>query len=237
MANGQQREVLSKLEARNGKGVLFVLDGWDEYAKGLSKDSICGKLICRPGDLSMQESTLLTTSRPVASGELQKYCSTRIEIIGFTPAEVSDYFGEALREAHQEDQHVALQECLEVRPVIQASCYLPLNAAIVLHLFITEGNTLPTTLHSLFTTLVLNCIVRHLKRETEGEGKRLPRLKSLEHVPVEIQSYFNSICELAFHGIKNNEASFSEVVLHSVHLSTDTPDQLLSLIHAGLVYL
>ncbi len=230
MANGQQREVLSKLEARNGKGVLFVLDGWDEYAKGLSKDNICGKLICCPGDLSMQESTLLITSRPVASGELQKYCSTRIEIIGFTPTEVSKYFREALREAHQEGQHVALLECLEVRPVIQASCYLPLNAAIVVHLFITEGNTLPTTLHSLFTTLVLNCIVRHLKRETEGKGKRLPRLKSLDHIPMEIQLYFSSICALAFHAIKNNQATFSEDDLHSAQLSTDTPEQLLSLL-------
>ncbi len=176
----------------------------------------------------MQESTVLVTSRPVASGELQEYCTTRIEIVGFTPAEVSEYFKGALREAHQEGQHATLQQCLEVRPVIQASCYLPLNAAIVVHLFITEGNTLPTTLHSLFTTLVLNCIVRHLKREKEG--KRLPRLKSLDHVPLEIQPYFNSICALAFHGIKNNKATFSEVDLHSVRLSTDSPDQLLSLI-------
>ncbi len=175
----------------------------------------------------MQESTLLITSRPIASGELQGHCSTRIEIIGFTPAEVKKYFREALREAHQEDQHVALQECLEVRPVIQASCYLPLNAAIVVHLFITEGNTLPTTLHGLFTTLVLNCIVRHLKRETKREGKRMPKLK-------EIQPYFSSICALAFYGIKNNKATFSEKDLHSVHLSK--PEQLLSLIQGWFTF-
>lgn len=35
-----RREVLSAIQAREGRGVLFVLDGWDEYGGGFLEELI-----------------------------------------------------------------------------------------------------------------------------------------------------------------------------------------------------
>ena len=200
-------EVLSIMEARDGHGVLFVLDGWDEYSPGLRADTIFRKLITKPNDLSMHLSALVITSRPIASGAVQPYVSSRVEIVGFTPTELEKYFKEALQ---RRGPHMVtkLQQQLSIRPVIQASCYLPLNAAIVAHLFIDLEETLPSTLHEVFTTLVLCCIIRHLKRLAQ-EYDKIPDISSLDDLPSDIQKAFDNICSLAFRGVKENKATFS----------------------------
>ena len=225
-SNHMRREVLSKLESQYGKGLLFVLDGWDEYSKGLMTGDLLYKLICRPADIKMHRSKLFITSRPVASGKLQQYCSTRIEIVGFAPEQVKEYFTDALDGYSQIVSK--FHDCLRQRPVIQASCYLPLNAAIVVHLFLDLNHTLPTTLHGVFTSMVLCSIARHLRKEEEE--RQIPKMVSFDHIPTEIQPHFNRLCALAFHGIKENKASFSEEDLQAVNFPTQSTTPLLSLI-------
>ncbi len=94
----KREDVAAEIESSLGKGVLFVLDGWDEFQPGLRKGSLFDRLIRNPEKLHLHHSTLLVTSRPIASGELQSYASTRVEIVGFTPDEVRRYFEEALRD-------------------------------------------------------------------------------------------------------------------------------------------
>ena len=206
-SNTMCSEVLSIMEARDGRGVLFVLDGWDEYSPGLRANTIFRKLITKPNDLSMHLSALVITSRPIASGAVQPYVSSRVEIVGFTPVELKKYFKEALqcRGPHMVER---LQQQLSIRPVIQASCYLPLNAAIVAHLFIDLKETLPTTLHEVFTTLVLCCIIRHLKRLAQED--EIPDISSLDDLPTDIQKAFDNICSLAYRGVNENKVTFSE---------------------------
>ena len=95
-------ELQSNMEACDGRGVLFVFDGWDEYGPGLQPHSLFQQLICRPGEVNMHFSSLIITSRPIASGELQRYASSRVEIVGFTSAEVKKYFSECIRDSEQE---------------------------------------------------------------------------------------------------------------------------------------
>ncbi len=88
-------DVTTRIKTCLGKGVLFVLDGWDEFVPGL-RDGFVGTLIYNPHMVRLQHSTLLITSRPIASGDLQPYASSRVEIVGFTRGEVRQYFEEAL---------------------------------------------------------------------------------------------------------------------------------------------
>ena len=217
-------ELQSNMEACDGRGVLFVLDGWDEYGPGLQHSSLFQQLICTPGEVNMHFSSLIITSRPIASGELQQYASSRVEIVGFTSVEVKKYFGESIGDAETEQK---LQDHLRERPVIEASCYLPLNAAIIVHLFLALNHTLPRTLHEMFLSLVLCCIIRHLTKEAEG-GR--PRISSLDDLPPDIQEPFNNICTMAYHGVMKNKATFSTSELRSFNLPTDLTT--LSLIQA-----
>ena len=174
-SKNMRTQIVSRLECFNGRDVLFVLDGWDEYGGGLSCHSVFQQLICNPEEINMRFSSLIITSRPIASGELQRYASSRVEIVGFTSAEVKKYFSESIGDSKMEHK---LQDHLRERPVIEASCYLPLNAAIVVHLFLALNHTLPHTLHEVFVSLVLCCIIRHLTRQAE-EGKEAPDISSL----------------------------------------------------------
>ena len=67
------------------------MDGWDEYPPQLEEDTLIVKLICSPSTLSMQLSSVVVTSRPVASGKLQRYCTSRFEIIGYKQEELDHY--------------------------------------------------------------------------------------------------------------------------------------------------
>ena len=64
------REVVSRMETKGGEGSLFVLDGWDEFPPGLHVNELIKNVICYPSAIAMPSSTLLITSRPIASGDL-----------------------------------------------------------------------------------------------------------------------------------------------------------------------
>ena len=219
-------EVMSELQTCRGRNVLFVLDGWDEYGPGLQLHSFFQQLICSPALVNMHFSSLIITSRPIASGELQRYASSRVEIVGFSSAEVKKYFSESIGDTETEQK---LQDHLRERPVIEASCYLPLNAAIVVHLFLALNHTLPHTLHEVFVSLVLCCIIRHLTRLAE-RGKELPDVSSLDDLPPDVFEQFNNICTMAYHGVMKNEVTFSASDLQSFDLPTELST--LSLIQA-----
>ncbi len=162
----------------------------------------------------LQRSILLITSRPVASGVLQPYASSRVEIVGFTQGEVRRYFEEALGDPLAVQN---LQGQLKERPVIEASCYLPLNAAIVAHLFMELNHALPTTLHGVFSAVVCGCIRRHLKRKS-GKEEEIP---SLDELPPDVQEDFQSMCTLAYEGSMENKVTFSGQDLRSYGLSAE----------------
>ena len=71
-------EIATELVATNGRGVLWVLDGWDELPPHLQQDSIFHKLIKR----MLSEYSLIVTSRPISSGDLHPVVSSRMRYWG-----------------------------------------------------------------------------------------------------------------------------------------------------------
>ena len=70
-------------------------------------------------------------------------------------------------------RHSQAEACpaLKEHPVIEGYCYVPLHAAILVHVFLTLKGALPTTLHELFCSLVLCCIAReHARPEPVSQG-------------------------------------------------------------------
>ena len=231
------KEVIFAIQYCRGHQVLIVLDSWDEFPSGLRKDTVIKNLICDPSVLGLQHSALIITSRPVATATLQRFITTRVEIAGFLRSEIKRYFAEAIGNPQMVQK---LTDHLKERPVIEASCYLPLNTAIVTHLFLALNHTLPTTLHGVFTSLVTNCIKRHLERQAEGEEipehtsriisflRRHLRRQVEERegvpefgIPPGIQKQFSNLCTLAYHGVIENKATFTAADLRSFKLPTE----------------
>ena len=243
------QELASELIATNGRGVLWVLDGWDELPPHLQQDSIFRKLFPpKPSEEKLKEiqkdpnyakmdysqgeiwvmylqnnpefcfryynkrlhnkCSVIVTSRPISSGDLHPVVSSRIEVLGFTPEEQRQYFTECLK-GDTKALEVLLEKIRE-NPVVQSICYLPLNAAFIIHTFKYSGQSLPNTEYEIYLSVILSCIQRHFERE--GRDHDLPReLASFADISRSkaVREPFQCLCKLAYHGVMENKVTFS----------------------------
>ena len=266
------QEYASEIIATNGRGILWVLDGWDELPPHLQQDSIfrsllpqersdAAKLGFRPTlsgspfrDMSpssetseepslnssrsssslssyasfnsldelnidtipnakynsrfLYESSVIVTSRPISSGDLHPVVSSRIEVLGFTPEEQRQYFTECLKGDSQ--ALGALLQKIKENPVVQSICYLPLNAAFVVHTFKYKGQSLPSTVYEIYLSVITSIVSRHFIRE--GKGHDLPgelaSLADLSRSRVAGKD-FQRLCKMAHRGVMQNKVTFS----------------------------
>ena len=190
----------------DGRGILWVLDGWDELPSHLREKSFLRDMIVPPAKSPITQSSVIVTSRPISSGELSELVSSRIEVLGFTWEEQRLYFNECLNGDTKAVE--ALMERLSENPVIEGSCYLPLNASIVAHLYLSDGS-LPHTGYGIISSLVQHCFSRYLC-ERLGKTQQQAQLTSLNSLPQELQTPFNQLCKLAFTGILQNKITYSQ---------------------------
>ncbi|XP_064391068.1 NACHT, LRR and PYD domains-containing protein 3-like [Halichondria panicea] len=213
-------QIGATISGTDGKGVLWVLDGWDELPSDLPRDSIINKLI-RP-DMSqkgaLHESAVIVTSRPSSSAELHPLVSSRVEVLGFTPHQLEQYFTECLEGDSQAVQ--TLLERIRENPVVEGSCYLPLNASIVVNCFLSDNHSLPTSNHGIFTSVVQSSLKRYLQ---EKLGKTIPvgDITSPDSLPSEIRTQTVQMCQLAYHGIEANKATFTDGDLAALRITKE----------------
>ena len=213
-------EAETAIKAQYGEGVLWVLDGWDELPSDLHLDTIINKLI-QPRmfqESPLVKSSVIIASRPSSSAELHPLVSTRVEVLGFTPHELEQYFQECLKGDSGAVQ--TLLERIRENPVVEGSCYLPLNAAIVAHVFLCCDHSLPTSNHGIFLTVIQNTLTRYFQ-ERLGKTILVEDVTSPRTLPSIIRTSFSHLCQLAFYGIKNNKITFAASDLTALSIPKD----------------
>ena len=212
-------QVAKEIIANEGNGVLWILDGYDELPSHLHRDSIVSALI-NPRlhrKHPLLKTTVIVTSRPISSGDLHHLVSSRIEVLGFTAEEQRLFFTECLNNDTKAVD--TLMEGLGSNPAMDGSCYLPLNASIVAHLYLTNGS-LPSTIYGIFSSLVQHCLSRYL-HERQGISLELASFESLDRLPDNLHSSFDQLCMLAFAGARDNKVTFSTSELESLGASRE----------------
>ena len=215
MAERAAKEII----AIEGSGVLWILDGWDELPPHLQKESIISALI-QPTlhqENPLSKTAVIVTSRPVSSGDLCRVVSSRIEVLGFTGEEQRLFFTECLN--NDKEAVDSLMERLSSNPAMEGSCYLPLNASIVAHLFLTNGS-LPSTIYGIFSSFVQHFLSRHLY-ERKGTSIDIATFESFGGLPPEMQGPFQQLCQLAFSGARDNKVTFSSSDLEALGASKE----------------
>ena len=202
------QQIAARMLANKCRDILFILDGWDELPPNPRKNSIFYQLVQPklPQSNPVCESTVIVTSRPISSGDLHQVVSSRVEILGFTADELHQFFTECLK-----GDTVAVKtllERIEENPEVAGSCYLPLNATILVHLFKSDRNTLPTTLYGIFSSLVFNCMQRHLKLRTQYKDVSI---ETLDQLPEELKKPFSILCQLAYDGVMEGKIIFTSL--------------------------
>ena len=199
-------QAAAEIMAVKGSGVLWILDGWDELPPHLLKESIFSKLINpKHQENPLSKTTVIVTSRPISSGALCPVVSSRIEVLGFTAEKQRLFFTDCLNNDTKAVE--TLMERLSSNPAMEGSCYLPLNASIIAHLYLANGS-LPSTIYGIFSSLVQHCLSRYL-HERQGVSLELAGFESFDELPKELRSSFKQLCKLAFTGARDNKVTFS----------------------------
>ena len=202
------QQIAARMLANKCQDILFILDGWDELPPNPRKNSIFHQLVQPklPQSNPLCESTVIVTSRPISSGDLHQLVSSRVEILGFTTDELHQFFTECLK--GDAEAVKTLLERIEENPEVAGSCYLPLNATILVHLFKSDGNTLPTTLYGIFSSLVFNCMQRHLKLRTQYKDVSI---ELLDQLPEVAKKPFSVLCQFAYDGVMEGKIIFTSL--------------------------
>ena len=194
-------EIAKILSASDGQDVLFVFDGWDELPQGVPGRSVIVDIL---NSTKLHKCSIIVTSRPVASMSLLNLVkiTVRVEILGFTKEELRQYFAGCLD--NDNSKVVILRQRIQENPVVAGSCYLPLNASILVHLF-KCGDKLPKTQFDIFSALTCNCIYRHLKKITRHQ---ISAIQSLDKLPQSVADPFKQICAIAYEGVMEEKIIF-----------------------------
>ena len=206
----EDKEALAKdVSDSQGRGILFILDGFDELPKKLQEKGFLLNLI--KGRV-LPESTVLVTSRPSATGELLTSCRPQIqkhvEVLGFTQQSVQAYASSIFLSEPENLERFRAYISASNNPAINSLMYVPLNAAIVVEIFrdCKSNKLLPHTLTELYTQLCLTILNRYLKIHHPSVTA-----EKFEDLPPDLYQQFIHLSEMAFEGVKNED-----VILHAI---------------------
>ena len=198
--------VIEELEEREGEGVLIIADGWDELdQESCSKSSFLHKFLF--GNMFRFLSVLLT-SRPSASVLFHNVPTVDrlVEVVGFNKENVQLFIESEF--AKCPEKAFSLIEQLENNPVIQSVCSVPLNCAIICYLWHTFKSELPTTLTELYAHIVLNVILRNIKKTNPFTS--LIGLESFDDIPAANQEMLWLTCAFAYNCLSEDQLVFTE---------------------------
>ena len=204
--------VAQEVKQHNGKGVLFVMDGFDEYPHK-SLNSTVMKVIA--GNL-LPNATVIVTSRPSTTADVQSVFQTsiskHIEIVGFSRTEIQSYaesiFGKNSKIL------ASFNTYLSANPVVKGMMYNPLNCAIVVGIYqdtYESGKPVPHTQTQLYTELTLCLLSRHLNATGNPLAGKLPdKLEDLPH-DSDLYQQLVKVGQLAFNGTLRKELIFKQL--------------------------
>ena len=221
-------EVIAEFKKNGGENVLIIADGWDELSESQRNEkSFLYKLLVKC--CILPSASILLTSRPSASAPLHGLqCFDRfVQVIGFNRNNIEEHFNSVLTP----EQASLLIEQLDRNPMIENICAVPLNCAIVCHLFRELGEVLPPTMTELYTKIILLIIARNIAKKYEKlvesckeseresvkqkykECENIKSLSSFRAIPEVLQTCWWCLCEFAFWAIEKDKIVFS---LHEI---------------------
>ena len=205
------RHVGEEVEKREGDGVLLVFDGFDEFPSELREKSLVMDIIS--GSKYLPKATVLVTSRPSASAQLQALLQTgigkHIEVVGFSEKEILEFAHSILA-----DSFTNFGQYLSANPVVKGMMYNPLNCAIVVGVYqdtYESGKPVPHTQTQLYTRLTRCLLRRYLKEKDHPLATKLP--DNLEDLPRDGDLYQQlvKVGKLAFNGKLREQVIFKQL--------------------------
>ena len=201
-----QSDIVDHICTTGGHELLLILEGFDEAPTSKrTMDSIFVRLFT--GQV-LPRATVILTTRPSASSGLRQFCnsgnSRRIEIVGFGKKEIDEYIQRAFSDEQLQSD---FKEYLSLYPHIRSMMYVPLNSAIVTHVYEScksSGAVIPKTMTQLYSSLIRTLLLRYLKDKEEHKDA-CTNINSFKDLPQPVYDQFREVCEIAYTGIMSAE--------------------------------
>ena len=207
-------EVFKEIIKDGGNGVCFMLEGFDELPHKLRSVPVFSNLT-----KDLPRCTLVYTSRPEACDKLRRLAAHKIEICGFKEEQIDDYIKNAFEKVEDgEEKATKLISQVESNPIVKSILYVPINVAIICHLFLLTLQ-LPNTLTQLYTLLCLNLMLRHINRQNDGDTE-VEYLHSFDDLPTGTSELFLNLCLIAYKGRVDDRIIFATRDIKSYGIDT-----------------
>ena len=208
------RQAVAELVRQDGKGMLLILDGYDELTtKQRESGSVIQWLMSRE---LLCRATLMVTSRPLATrtlhSDFQQSIDQHIEVLGFTDKNIEEYINSACGDNPElvED----FKEYLFCHPFSSSLMFNPLQCAIVTDLYRShwqcgDKGFAPKTLTELYTGLVHTLLLRYLTHHPVHKDRDW-RLRDMNDLPEDVKQELKAVTALAAKGIEKQQYVFDE---------------------------
>ena len=198
-------QLATELQAHDGKGVLFILDGYDELLQELREDPFFTDLLAHSPKSPLHECDIVLTSRSILTSQIYHHLTkastagdiTNIEVLGFTKAQVMRYAQLYFDAEGMQPLCPQFQAKLERVPQIYSLCSIPVVLSIICRVFLAK-NDLPPTLTEAYNDFVFEKV---LLNSPDID------VDSLLHLPPTHDFY--QLCELAFSCVVEQKVIFT----------------------------
>ena len=184
----------------DGKDLVLLLDGFDEFPGPLQKDSLIGDILRRK---LFCDCTLIVSSRPHASVHLRQDATIRVEILGFTEIERRQFIQQALQGDQESIEE--LMQYLQHHFNIDTLCYIPFHMVILVFLY-KQKIALPSNSAELYHLFISITICRHLARHGHNLDRRVTDLTNL---PDPCKNIIQQLSKLSLESLNNNQLVFT----------------------------
>ena len=195
-----REEVIDVVTGNAGRGIMLLLDGFDELTPELRNKSLFVDLI---NGRRLTNCTVFVTSRPYASQKLQRICNRHIEILGFSRDKIKFCINSAFPE--DKDRANDLIRDLESRKDLLSLCYIPMNCAIIIFVYKGQNFHLPNTVTALYELYLTHALRRHASKIGLQED-----FYDLKDLPNELECKFGALAEIAYRFLIEDKFVFSQ---------------------------
>ena len=143
-------EELSKAIHRNlGRGVLFILDGFDELPPHLRQSDFLANLLSHNLECSapLPYCHVIMTSRSIVTSEIYhkvRGSLTNVEVLGFTWPQIKEYAGHILVDQGRPDLLDSFVRKIDSVPQIRGLCSIPVVLSIICQVLLYREDLPPT---------------------------------------------------------------------------------------------
>ena len=206
MCEGCTPDTMAKIvEKEHGKGVLLILDGYDELSAQLRKCTYFHHLLTHSLQSSLYNCDVVLTSRSIVTSEIYNHISkakpvkhfVNVEVLGFGKTEIKKFAQQYFEERERPDLLDSFLDKLEQFPQMKSLYSNPVLLSIICVVYLSQED-LPSTLTKVYDSVICEKLLLNAQ-DSQAD--------SLLHLPDDHDFY--QLCSIAYSCIVEQKVIFT----------------------------